>query len=230
MHDGRISQVTGTPPQLARLCRCDTADMLPALLELQSTGAANVSERGGVYTVVCRRMKKAEDLSKVRAEAGSKGGAKRKQREGVPEYEDESEGLRIVVEFGKSDGIGERDAEWFFLKCHANGWTNGGKPILDWKNTLRSWQRAGYLPSQKQHSNGNGSAPGRAQQAESVWALQNRIDAATKELLQIKNSPANRIVDPSNIRPPLKPEFKKRVAELTENIETWKKKITTTNP
>jgi hypothetical protein len=54
-----------------------------------------------------------------------------------------------VREFARGEGIGEGDADWFFWKCHANGWCNGGRSILDWKATLRSWNKAGYLPSQK---------------------------------------------------------------------------------
>ena len=46
-------------------------------------------------------------------------------------------------------GLFPRDAEYFFSKCEGNGWTNGGKPIKDWKATLRAWKAQGYLPSQK---------------------------------------------------------------------------------
>ena len=55
----------------------------------------------------------------------------------------------LVARCRKADGITMQDAEWFYHKGRGNGWTNGGKPILDWKATLRSWKRAGYLPSQK---------------------------------------------------------------------------------
>lgn len=44
----------------------------------------------------------------------------------------------------------ESDAVWFFEKCQGNGWTNGGKPMKDWRATVRSWKAAGYLPSQRQ--------------------------------------------------------------------------------
>jgi hypothetical protein len=46
-------------------------------------------------------------------------------------------------------GLPESDAEWFWNKCEANGWTNGGKPILSWPHTIASWKSAGYMPSQK---------------------------------------------------------------------------------
>jgi hypothetical protein len=35
-------------------------------------------------------------------------------------------------------------------KWQGNGFTNGGKPMKDWKAVLRSWKGYGYLPSQKQ--------------------------------------------------------------------------------
>lgn len=46
-------------------------------------------------------------------------------------------------------GLPVTDAEWFFHKCEANGWTNAGKPIKDWQATVRSWKAGGYMPSQK---------------------------------------------------------------------------------
>lgn len=65
-----------------------------------------------------------------------------------------------VQQFFKSQlNLPESDAEWFFYKCEGNGWTNGGKKILDWKATARSWKAGGYMPSQKIPKNGNGNHP-----------------------------------------------------------------------
>jgi hypothetical protein len=58
--------------------------------------------------------------------------------------------------FCAKSGIPESDAVWFFHKCEGNGWTNGGKPIKRWPSTLIAWKAAGYLPSQKPTSTGNG--------------------------------------------------------------------------
>lgn len=55
-----------------------------------------------------------------------------------------------VAEFCKSIRLPETDAEYFFNKCEGCGWTNGGKPIKDWRATIRSWKAAGYMPSTKQ--------------------------------------------------------------------------------
>lgn len=153
MHDGRVGQVTGTPAQLAQLCRCDAASMLSALLELQSTRAANVSERDGIFTVACRRMIKALNLSMARATAGSKGAANREQK---PDTDNDIECLRIVEEFCTSIGLPKSDGTACFHKWQGNGWTNKGEPIRCWKSTIRSWERQGFLPSQK-----NGAVPGK---------------------------------------------------------------------
>lgn len=46
-------------------------------------------------------------------------------------------------------GLPRSDGEWFFLKCEGCGWKNNGKPIVDWKATMRSWKIAAVFPSQK---------------------------------------------------------------------------------
>lgn len=57
MHEaGRVGSLSGTREQLARLARCVPADLAQALTDLQTTGAADVSERNGCVTVTNRRM------------------------------------------------------------------------------------------------------------------------------------------------------------------------------
>lgn len=46
-------------------------------------------------------------------------------------------------------GLPESDADWFWNKCQANGWTNGGRPIKSWQHTIASWKAGSYMPSQK---------------------------------------------------------------------------------
>jgi hypothetical protein len=59
MHEaGRSGELRGTYEQLARVARCSTADVIQSLTDLQATGAADVTERNGVVTVVNRRMKR----------------------------------------------------------------------------------------------------------------------------------------------------------------------------
>jgi hypothetical protein len=66
--------------------------------------------------------------------------------------------IEEVIKFCRDIGLPESDASWFFYKCEGNGWINGGKPIKNWRATIRAWQSAGYMPSQKQR-NGQFSKP-----------------------------------------------------------------------
>jgi hypothetical protein len=59
MHEfDRSGSLTGTREQLSRVCRCALSDMQTAIAELDTTGAANVTERNGVVTLVNRRMQR----------------------------------------------------------------------------------------------------------------------------------------------------------------------------
>lgn len=156
MHEhNRSGELRGTGEQLARLARCSTVELVEALTDLQATGAALVDIRNDTWTIANRRMQREAATREKRVEAGSKGGSKtqanRKQTPDI-DIDNEEEGIERVREFARGKGIPETDADWFFWKGKGNGWTNGGKPILDWKATLFSWQRAGYLPSQKQRN------------------------------------------------------------------------------
>lgn len=62
---GRSGELRGTNEQLARIARCSTADLALALTDLQATGAAAISERNGVVTIVNRRMKTEADKRKA---------------------------------------------------------------------------------------------------------------------------------------------------------------------
>jgi hypothetical protein len=116
--------------------------------------ASGVASREATGTIVNRRMVREEELRRKRREAGSKGGAiAQAKREQTPDIDIGTDsGLQRVREFSRGEGIAESDADWFYWKGRGNGWTNGGKPILDWKATLRSWKRAGYLPSQRKQT------------------------------------------------------------------------------
>lgn len=79
MHDaGGTGQITGTPEQLARICRCSTAEMVCAIEEISATKTGNVTKRDGIVTLTNRRMKKAHDATVSARDR------KRKQR-GTPE-------------------------------------------------------------------------------------------------------------------------------------------------
>lgn len=54
--------------------------------------------------------------------------------------------------FCKEVGMSESVGDFCFWKWEGNGWTNSGKPIKNWKATIRSWKAAGHLPPKQ---NGN---------------------------------------------------------------------------
>lgn len=59
MHEaGRVGSLSGTIEQLSRLARCVPADLALALTDMQTTGAAIVTERNGVVTVLSRRLER----------------------------------------------------------------------------------------------------------------------------------------------------------------------------
>jgi hypothetical protein len=62
--------------------------------------------------------------------------------------------LEEVLGYAKEQEISRSDATGFFDSQEAGGWTRGGKPLHDWKASLRSWKTNGWLPSLKQKKNG----------------------------------------------------------------------------
>lgn len=153
MHEKQVGSITATVNQFALLVRCSTEEMTAILRQLRETGTADITDNvDGSKTIACRRLKRKEAISKLRMVSGSKGGTKtvaNREQTPVNDNDNEDKALKKVRTFCKDQHIIQSDADWFFWKCQSNGWTNGGRPILDWKATLRSWQRAHYLPSQK---------------------------------------------------------------------------------
>lgn len=67
MHqNGQTGVLAGTAEQLSRVCRCTPPEVVQAFSELRLNGVAEISEHDGVYTIVCRRMRRE---SKERAQA-----------------------------------------------------------------------------------------------------------------------------------------------------------------
>src|SRR5207253_667823 len=60
--------------------------------------------------------------------------------------------LTEVIAYGKEQGITASDAEAFYDSQEAGGWTRGGKPLRDWKASLRSWKANNWLASQRNRS------------------------------------------------------------------------------
>lgn len=56
-------------------------------------------------------------------------------------------------------GLPASDGTACFEKWEGNGWTNKGAPIRDWRATMRSWKRQGFLDSQKAATKAGRSPP-----------------------------------------------------------------------
>jgi uncharacterized protein YdaU (DUF1376 family) len=140
-----------TTVALSRLLGLSERETSSAVEILVSQGVASRDKRGALIN---RRMAREEDIRKKRKEAGALGGSKAQaNREQTPDIDNGTDsGLERVREFARGEGIAQSDADWFYWKGEGNGWTNKGQPILDWKATLRSWKRGGYLPSQRHQS------------------------------------------------------------------------------
>lgn len=98
MHERQSSgKLVGNAEQLSRVSRCSVAQFNAAAADLLNTGAAEVFERNGVFTIICRRLKREAEISQKRAAAGSKSSAKQQQiNEG--DIETEIEGVSWMKE------------------------------------------------------------------------------------------------------------------------------------
>jgi uncharacterized membrane protein YkoI len=146
---GRSGTLTANSMQISRLCRCSVAEVDAALNELQTHGAADVYQRNGIYTVICRRLKRSADISAKRQQAALQRHSKTETR---PVCDTEEEVRKKVEGYCTELGLPSTDGTAVYDKWQGNGWTNNGKPIRDWKATIRTWKQYGYLPSQKQRN------------------------------------------------------------------------------
>jgi hypothetical protein len=125
--------------KLSRDCKAHN----PAWQSLEKHGL--IDENGEIkgYSKGIERVSKEYPYSlsngKGKGNGNDKGTSKSKEKPNIDE-------LRA---FCKEIGLPETDGEATFWKWEGNGWTNGGKPIKDWKATIRSWKAAGHMPSQK---------------------------------------------------------------------------------
>lgn len=103
------------------------------------------------------------------------------QSESKSESENKRKGSqKEVLEYCVQIGLPPTDGEWFFDKNEGCGWKNDGKPILDWKATMRSWQRISIFPSQKQTS-GHNITPYQQQKALEIMIENHACNAQSKK-------------------------------------------------
>ena len=54
--------------------------------------------------------------------------------------------LFLFGEMQYSQQDAERTAEYLWMHWTENGWRNGGRPMRDWKLTVRKWTKCGHIP------------------------------------------------------------------------------------
>lgn len=74
-------KLSGTVAELARAGRCDVAQMQTAIDELARFRVANIGERDGVVTVICRRFKR-DNAERLRAKNGMRVTRQLQKKEG----------------------------------------------------------------------------------------------------------------------------------------------------
>lgn len=154
MHEqDRSGVITGTREQLARLSRCSTVELASALDDLRITRAAEVSERSGTVTLVCRRMqreKNARETTRIRVsrhrrnalvtpiEDGSETSGK---GEGAGEGGDSAvPSIGDVLSYAAVNGVVIESAQSFFDYHEGNNlWRNRFDRLINWKQKLASW-------------------------------------------------------------------------------------------
>lgn len=72
MHRSDRCNLTGTPDQLARACRCTADEMRAAIAEIKCTSTADVHEHSGVVTLVSRRRKRELEARELAAKRQSR--------------------------------------------------------------------------------------------------------------------------------------------------------------
>ena len=169
MHQaGQTGVLAGTADQLSRVCRCSPSELVQAFQELRSTGVAEIDLHDGVYTIVCRRMRRE---SKERAQASErqkrfqlakslyvngneteeKTEYKRKINAGESETDNNIEKKKCKEEKFVVPSIGEIehycaernnaiDPKKFFDFYQAKGWMIGKNRMKDWKAAVRTWE------------------------------------------------------------------------------------------
>ena len=161
MMERKTHSLTGTPDQLARVCRCSVSDILTSCQELEEKGAANVVRQNDSITLTCRKRHRELEVSGLRSKAGRAGADSRWQRNSktngkhdgkhdgnpltmtipisVPESGGEFEGVPTESEFvahcaSPTCGILPAEATDLYLKLKQRGWKDGGGAVVEnWK-------------------------------------------------------------------------------------------------
>ena len=75
------------------------------------------------------------------------------EKKGSAEGKKRAESLQEVINYALEQKMSEEDGRDFWDSMESGGWTRSGKPLKDWKAHFRTYNRHGYLASQKKNFN-----------------------------------------------------------------------------
>ena len=232
---------------LAKLVGLSPQTTLKLLKELEENGVFSRDEDGAIYS---RRMVRDEELRKIRAEAGSKGGnpillGNLVKQNGKQKPTPSSSSPSSVTPLSKPTPTLEEFLEWA-NRCslpadiaeawfdRANGrtftyegyWTDrDGRAITDWRREIASYAK--YRAAKqaevaaRSRFNGHNGNP----KPEGVWQLQQRIEAAQKEIDRISGNPSNKEAVPDSFDRRLKSEPMAKVKALKASISEMRQRL-----
>lgn len=146
LSDGSLRIIGFITLQYGKLSReCKPHTPVFAALEARGLTFEGLSERVAI-PIECpsegknylQEKEKDKDKVQEKEEWDCKGGDK-----GKPESRE------ACVDYAVQIGLPGSDGEWFYDKGLASGWKNSGKPIADWKATMRCWKPGTIFPSRK---------------------------------------------------------------------------------
>lgn len=163
--------------EISRAIGGNCVENLALLDEVLAKGALRRNSDKAIYS---KRIRRDEEIRKVRAKAGKKGGKQKRSKsvangEQIPDNDNDSDNDTVntknrrpkdeqeVVDYCRHLGLPKSDGSAMWDRWEGNGFKNGGKAMNCWKATIRSWKANGYMASQKGSKFGNagngGSAP-----------------------------------------------------------------------
>lgn len=228
---------------LAKLVGLSPQTTLKLLKELEENGVFSRDEDGAIYS---RRMVRDEELRKIRAEAGSKGGnpillGNLVKQNGKQKPTPSSSSSSSVTPLSKPTPTLEEFLEWA-NRCslpadiaeawfdRANGrtftyegyWTDrDGRAITDWRREIASYAKyraakQGELAARSRFNGHNGHTKPRTL---SVWELKQSIEQTEKEISRLVGSIANKVYNEdgtSSLRPDVAAKVKQMRAKVAE--------------
>jgi hypothetical protein len=236
---------------LAKLVGLSPQTTLKLLKELEENGVFSRDEDGAIYS---RRMVRDEELRKIRAEAGSKGGnpillgnlvkqnGKQKptpsssSSSSVTPLSEPTPTLEEFLAWANRCSLPADIAEAWFDR--ANGrtftfegyWTDrDGRAITDWRREIASYAK--YRAAKqaeiaaRARFNGSNGSNGHPKPTEGVWHLEKRIEAAQKEIERIQSNPSNKEQIPDSFDRRLKPEHLAKVKALKASISEMRQRL-----